>query len=534
MNSHPSTWNSLRPALLAVFLMGIAAMLFMPVMPIDETRYQTVAWEMHNNHTWLVPLLNGLPYSHKPPLLFWIIRGLWTLIGVHDAAARLASIGASLLSIWFTFKISLRIWPGDRKTAAFAALILATTGIWLVWSGAIMFDVLLTAWVLLAVLGTLRLAETQRSGWLLLMLGTAGGLLTKGPIALVYILPVTLLGQLWTPELPEKWHLKTGSAILCGLGAALLWAVPAAIAGGKTYASSIFWSQSVGRMSRSFAHHRPIWWYLPLIPAVLFPWSMLLPSLPGPRNLLAEKAPRLTLIWMLAPLLILSLISGKQIHYLIPILPAAALLSGRIASQAGAFRKTGTRLIGGAYLLAGLTASVLPFITLGSDVGRLTPGSTLPAALSFTAAGAFLLFRKFSIKGGINAVAACTVFVLLSTLCGAKNTIMEGYNIKRMACFIKEQTDAGRTVANVGTYHGQYQFLGRLTRPLPVVDRAPAAQHNFIVEHPNAILISYCDLGKTPPNATILCSQKYKDETVIAWTPAPQLAAKEPHENPAD
>ncbi|HHB76580.1 MAG TPA: glycosyltransferase, partial [Desulfobulbus sp.] len=48
----------------------ITALLCRPPLPIDETRYLSVAWEMWQNHQFLVPHINGLPYSHKPPLLF--------------------------------------------------------------------------------------------------------------------------------------------------------------------------------------------------------------------------------------------------------------------------------------------------------------------------------------------------------------------------------------------------------------------------------------------------------------------------------
>ena len=43
-----------------------------PLMPIDETRYVSVAWEMWTRGDFLVPYLNGEAYSHKPPLLFWM------------------------------------------------------------------------------------------------------------------------------------------------------------------------------------------------------------------------------------------------------------------------------------------------------------------------------------------------------------------------------------------------------------------------------------------------------------------------------
>ncbi len=48
--------------------------LLLPFFPVDETRYLSVAWEMNINDSFIVPLQHGLPYSPKPPLLFWLVN----------------------------------------------------------------------------------------------------------------------------------------------------------------------------------------------------------------------------------------------------------------------------------------------------------------------------------------------------------------------------------------------------------------------------------------------------------------------------
>ena len=59
-----------------------------PPLPVDETRYLAVAWEMYVGGDYLVPHLNGAPYSHKPPLLFWLINLGWALFGAVEWWAR--------------------------------------------------------------------------------------------------------------------------------------------------------------------------------------------------------------------------------------------------------------------------------------------------------------------------------------------------------------------------------------------------------------------------------------------------------------
>src|SRR5688572_11002134 len=82
-------------ALLAGF-----SLLLRPLMPIDETRYAAVAWEMWNRGDFLVPHLNGLPYSDKPPLLFWLIQLGWMAFGVTEWWPRLLPALFSLCNLF--------------------------------------------------------------------------------------------------------------------------------------------------------------------------------------------------------------------------------------------------------------------------------------------------------------------------------------------------------------------------------------------------------------------------------------------------
>ena len=68
-----------RPRICSLLLAGwllfaVASIWLRPLWPVDETRYASVAWEMWLRGDFLVPYINGEPYSHKPPLLFWLIH----------------------------------------------------------------------------------------------------------------------------------------------------------------------------------------------------------------------------------------------------------------------------------------------------------------------------------------------------------------------------------------------------------------------------------------------------------------------------
>ncbi|MCK4939669.1 MAG: hypothetical protein KAR80_05190, partial [Rhodospirillaceae bacterium] len=77
-NTHSSPNDMWLTALLWLVLV-VGAIIMRPVLPIDETRYLSVAWEMHTSGSYLVPHLNGELYSHKPPLLFWLINAGWAI-----------------------------------------------------------------------------------------------------------------------------------------------------------------------------------------------------------------------------------------------------------------------------------------------------------------------------------------------------------------------------------------------------------------------------------------------------------------------
>jgi 4-amino-4-deoxy-L-arabinose transferase-like glycosyltransferase len=523
-------FSDLKLPLLLVLLMSLCATIALPITPIDETRYVSAAWEMWNGHSFLVPYLNGEPYSHKPPLLFWLMHAGWALFGVNDFTPRLIPGIFSLLSLILVYRISLRLWPQERKTAVCAALILASTAIWDVWSVAIMFDMVLTFWILLGLLGTLRAAEGQRGGWWMLTAGIAGGLLTKGPAVFVYLLSIPLFRAWWdtrrkTP-VRAKWYLAVLGTAILGFAIALLWAVPAALQGGEAYRHAILVGQTVDRVTSSFAHRRPFWWYLPIVPLFFFPWILFRPSFSKLQLKNANTGTRFCLAWMGLPLLIFSMISGKQVHYLIPFIPAGVLLIGRnIARAEGLSGKTSVKILGGLFLLLGFVALAVPFFDLGGDVGRLEHGDTLFAATGLLVAGLFLLLPFRSTSHTFKRVAIGMTLVLLFALVEAKKSFMDDYDMKETAVFIKGKMDEGLSVANIGKYHGQYQFLGRLNKPITALDSGTNTISDFAASHPGALFISYQhEYENTLPEGSKICfSHEYRGKSVIFWQVANRI-----------
>src|SRR5215218_5082073 len=154
-------------------------------------------------------------------------------------------------------------------------LVLAGTLVWAVYGTLLPFDVVLTVCVLVGLIGLVDARRGHRRGFVLVAIGVGCGMLAKGPVVLIHVMPAAILGGWWDVRQPTSaeapvavgpagltWVAGMSAAILAGAAIALAWAVPAAIAGGPAYARAIFVGQTAGRVVRSFAHRRPLWWYI--------------------------------------------------------------------------------------------------------------------------------------------------------------------------------------------------------------------------------------------------------------------------------
>ncbi|MBP7002762.1 glycosyltransferase family 39 protein [Amaricoccus sp.] len=503
------TWLAMAGfALVAAF--GVLAR---PLLPVDETRYLAVAWEMRTSGDWLVPHLNGATYSHKPPLLFWLINLVWSVTGVSEIAARLIGPAFAVATIWATGRLARRLWPQDDGAGGRAAMILAGFGVFVAYAGLTMFDAMLALAVVLGVLALVAAGDTRR-GWAAFGAALAFGGLAKGPVVLVHLLPIAVLAPLWK-GLPLR-RTAAGLALALGVGLALvgLWLVPAIVAGGPEYREAVLWTQSAGRMTDAFAHARPWWWFLALLPVVLWPWAWS-PSLLrriAALDLRADRGLRLAAVWAGSALALFSLMSGKQIHYLIPTLPAAALLMAR------AMGGDGVRA-----LPAVLPPALLGLAFLGAAVGLvaderaarlLAPGWVMAlvglGCLGLSALGTRLRGPALAFLG-LGLVAALD----LAFLFGAPGRI---YDAGEIAGLIAPSDAAGVGVLG-DSYDGMFTFAARLRNPVTALDRKEAA--GWLAENPDRVLVTRLDRDHTddPPRAVVV----YRNRPYGVWggSPAP-------------
>ncbi|TIS23085.1 MAG: phospholipid carrier-dependent glycosyltransferase, partial [Mesorhizobium sp.] len=145
-----------------------------------------------------VPTMNFAPYLQKPPLLFWLIDLAWDIFGASRVAAMLVIFVASSLVIWLTTRLTKTLFPRRDDIASRIPWLVAGSTIFVIYSTLILFDMLLTVFVLAALLSLLAFAKNGNH-WHAVLAGLFIGLgvLTKGPVVLIHVGAPILLYPFW-------------------------------------------------------------------------------------------------------------------------------------------------------------------------------------------------------------------------------------------------------------------------------------------------------------------------------------------------
>jgi 4-amino-4-deoxy-L-arabinose transferase-like glycosyltransferase len=500
----------------AFALVAVAGVLLRPATPIDETRYLSVAWEMRMTGNWLVPHVNGMPYSDKPPLLFWLINLVWLVTGVSETAARLVGPALALGSVALTARLGRRLWPDRPAVGADAAVVLAGFSVFALYGGLTMFDALLTFWTLAAILALhAALSGGRAVAWVGFGVALGLGVLAKGPVILFHTLPLVLAFQLWMPRdrrpRPLAVARGVGIALGCAVLVAALWLVPALILADPEWRHAVLWTQSAGRMAESFAHARPWWWFLPLLPLLLFPWFWA----PGTwRGLLRlprrDPGVRLCLIWAVVALVLFSLTSGKQIHYLVPEFPAVALLVARAQAEA---RPSGALIPALPIALLALAAllAAAGAIPLGDAGALLQPPLVLAGWAVLAAALAWGGWRLGGAAGitllGLGLVLAIDI------LFGA--TAARGIYGGAAIVHALAEGDEADGIAQAGWgYNAEFNFASRLERPMAELADKDAIDA-WAAVHPAGRIVGRA--GPKAPDWTPRLTTRYAGRDYGVW-----------------
>jgi len=492
-----------------------------PLLPVDETRYLTVAWEAHVTGDYLVSHLNTETYAHKPPLLFWLINAVWSVTGLNEYAARLVSPLAGIACLLLTAVMARRLWPESTPLHRCAPMVLASIVLWTIFCPLTMFDTLLTCCTMLALLGVLRAeAGDMKTGWLMAGIAMGFGILAKGPVVLVHVLPAAIFAPWWSLRVRTsdgRWYVGCIAALAIAAAIGLSWALPSAAAGGKAYSDELLYGQTAGRMVNSFAHRHPFWWYLPFLPLCLLPWISIGTVWRGLRITKLDSPMKFLICWASFSLLILSLVSGKQIHYILPVVPAFALILTRLLTAIeGPIPKRD---------LAFLIAGTIVLATFPLFANHLS--SPYEAAMRYLVADWYVLplmacgvlliplsFRR--IESTVFAVGTSSILFMIISIVSARTTVWKDFEFRPLA-----QTAASHRgdVAWYGLYEGQLNYLGGIR----YVHKTRSADKlsQWLAEHRDGILIK--ELSSANVDAMQTAGIDAKNSVVASSTQLEQI-----------
>jgi 4-amino-4-deoxy-L-arabinose transferase-like glycosyltransferase len=332
----------------ALLLAGFCAFLFFygmgqfGLIGADEPRYAQVAREMFERRGhidgWITPVLGGHAWLEKPPLYYWQAMLAYSVLGVSDVAARVpAAIDATLLVI----AVYLFFRRFRRGVEVDAALITASCAGVIGYAHAASMDMALAATFAIAMLAWWAWRESEKKIYLALFYASmALGTLAKGPVAPFLAAVVIVLFALATREFRVILKMLWLPGILLFCAIALPWYVAVQMRNPQFFREFIL-QHNLARFSSDLYHHRqPFWYYLPVTALALVPWTVFVIAaiVESARVWWAERKsasgePDLelqfnvfTCCWLVVPVVFFSISQSKLPGYILPALPAGAVL----------------------------------------------------------------------------------------------------------------------------------------------------------------------------------------------------------------
>jgi dolichol-phosphate mannosyltransferase len=387
--SLPSPWPALAVLLLVAGLLFFTK-LRAPLLEPQEPRYAEIPRQMLQEGSFVVPVLHGEPYLDKPPLLYWLVMGSYSLFGISDRSARLVPGLAGVLCVLLTYLWGRRA-AGERAGLC-GALILCLSPGFVYRERMLTFDAVLCLCVLAALAAAhtaLSAARLRRRWWVLSAVACGLGLLTKGPVALVLVTgPVLAFAVLDRRTARLGWrdgltYLATSAAVALPWYAAIAYREP-------QFVTSFFWTHNVVRFLQPFDHEEPFWFYLPELALSLLPWVLLVPGLVRfltrrDATTAERRTPALGFFLLAAAwtVFFFSAAGCKRPVYLLPAFPPLALALGCYLDvllpadmpAVAALRQRGAQLASRAALTVLLTSIVV--IAAAAGKGMVKPVSAI-------------------------------------------------------------------------------------------------------------------------------------------------------------
>jgi 4-amino-4-deoxy-L-arabinose transferase-like glycosyltransferase len=327
-----------------IYIPGLAS----PGMMDDaDSEHAQIGREMLTQHDFVTMHVNGVRYLDKAPLPYWMTAGSYAIFGVSEFSARLPLSLFALGSLLAVFYLGREI-AGERA-GFFSSLVLGTAIGPYIYTRFEIPDIMVGFWLILTVHLFLRILDQANPSRLLcwsLAIVTASNVLTKGLIGVVF--PIAIIGSylLLTGNLRHLLRMRVISTSAVFLAVAAPWHVLATVRNpAQGESKGFFWFYFINEQIYRYLNLRVprdydkvpflIFWGLLLV--WIFPWTFFslnslsqVPLHPRRWREGLQKEPRAALllaVWALVILVFFSF-STRQEYYVLPSLPALALLAG--------------------------------------------------------------------------------------------------------------------------------------------------------------------------------------------------------------
>jgi Dolichyl-phosphate-mannose-protein mannosyltransferase len=336
---------------------------------VDSVQAQ-ISRTMLDTGDWVTARIDGVSYLEKSPLNYWLVAGVFRVLGPQDWAARipgvLSVIALSLVTCAFG------IWAFGKRAGFYAGLCISTCVGLFLFTRILIPDVMLVLTITVAMWAFLRVLDPEEAhprAWAAAMAASIGtGFLLKSLVALVFPAAAAVIYLCGTRQIFswDVWkRLRPFSGLAIGLAIATPWVVLATLRNPPTFAWTLhsgpgeyhgfLWFYFINEQLLRFLNMRyprdyatvPRFYFWTLHLVWLFPWSVYFPAIAKLSFRPVDRAGRtrlLALCWT-GFLLLFFTFSTTQEYYSMPCYPALALLVGSAMAEGGGWIRWGTRAL---------------------------------------------------------------------------------------------------------------------------------------------------------------------------------------------
>ena len=347
----------------------------------DEGRYVSIALEMLRTGDWTVPRLNGVQYLYKPPLFYWLNAISLSLVDNIMVASRLVPATIGWITVLFTYGVAKRFY--NKDVAMYSALFLSLSLIWYVGGRSVNLDLAVagfTVWAMFCyILGFDEKCRYKRNIYLYAMyIFSAMAVLTKGFMGIVIPGAVFFLHIALTNNWRVLSRLNIPTGIILFFIIIMPWHIMMNIANSEWFDFYIIREHFLRFFTKVHARYAPMWYFIPILALGIMPFGafVMQPLLQIKKywnNRFKNSAIDLYLwLWFVFTFAFFSVSSSKLPLYILPIIPALAILVARfmvsyIKGEHGRCVKISsvlyfvfTGILGGAFLLFQIFPGLVP------------------------------------------------------------------------------------------------------------------------------------------------------------------------------